>query len=311
MNVILVPKSHGKGRNISLSHYHVVILAVVILLFLPAVMGVVTYKIHGLLSTQSAMRSPEYLQQQERLLAAQRLEIETARRNAEIHLNALAQRLGYMQAQMLRVNALGQRLTRMAGLDKREFDFSEEPAMGGPESSAAVSNLPVEDFIKSLDSLSASIENRSQSLAVMEGLMMDRQLQAAVFPGGWPTEGGWVSSGYGQRTDPFTGQKAYHEGVDIASRMGSFIKAMGGGVVSHAGQKDGYGLLVEVNHGNGMLTRYAHASAVLVKVGDRIQKGQNVALIGSSGRSTGPHLHFEVLRDGRAVNPQSYLQAAQ
>ena len=311
MNVILVPKSHGKGRNISLSHYHVVILAVVVLLFLPTVMGVVTYKIHGLLSPQSAMRSPEYLQQQERLLAAQRLEIETARRNAETHLNALAQRLGYMQAQMLRVNALGQRLTRMAGLDKREFDFSEEPAMGGPESPAAVTNLPVEDFIKSLDSLSANIESRSQSLAVMEGLMMDRQLQAAVFPGGWPTEGGWVSSGYGQRTDPFTGQKAYHEGVDIASRMGSFIKAMGGGVVSHAGQKDGYGLLVEINHGNGMLTRYAHASAVLVKVGDRIQKGQSVALIGSSGRSTGPHLHFEVLRDGRAVNPQSYLQALQ
>jgi murein DD-endopeptidase MepM/ murein hydrolase activator NlpD len=311
MNVILVPKSHGKGRNISFSHYHVVVLAVVVLLFLPAVMGVVTYKIHELLSTQSAMRNPEYLQQQERMLAEQRQEIETTRRNAEIHLNALAQRLGYMQAQMLRINALGQRLTRMAGLDKREFDFTEEPAMGGPESSAALSSPPVEDFIKSLDDLSANIEKRTQSLAVMEGLMMDRQLQAAVYPGGWPTEGGWMSSGFGLRTDPFSGHKAYHEGVDIASRLGSSIKAMGGGVVSYAGPKDGYGLLVEINHGNGVATRYGHASAVLVKVGDRIQKGQDVALVGSSGRSTGPHLHFEVLQGGRAVNPQSYLQAAQ
>jgi murein DD-endopeptidase MepM/ murein hydrolase activator NlpD len=310
MNIILVPKSHRRGMNISLSHYHVVALSVLLLLILPFVMGTVTYKIQALLNNQSGTRSAEYVQQQERLLAAQRQEIDTVRRNAEVHLNALAQRLGYMQAQMLRVNALGERLTRMANLDKREFDFSAEPAMGGPESPSAVANPAVDDFMKSIDDLAADMERKAQSLGVMENLLMDRQLQAAVSPGGWPTEGGWMSSGFGLRSDPFTGRKAYHEGVDIASRFGSRIKAMGGGVVSHAGAKEGYGLVVEINHGNGISTRYAHSSGVLVKVGDRVQKGQDIALVGTTGRSTGPHLHFEVLHDGHAVDPESYLRAA-
>lgn len=311
MNVILVPKSHRRGMNISLSHYHVITLSVVLLLVLPLVMGTVVYKIQALLGNQSGMRSAEYVQQQERLLASQRQEIETVRRNAEVHLNALAQRLGYMQAQMLRVNALGQRLTRMANLDTREFDFSEDPAMGGPESPSAVANPSVDDFMKSIDGLAADMDKKAQSLGVLENLLMDRQLQAAVSPGGWPTEGGWMSSGFGMRSDPFTGRKAYHEGVDIASRFGSRIKAMGGGVVSHAGNKEGYGMTVEINHGTGISTRYAHSSGVLVKVGDRVQKGQDIALVGTTGRSTGPHLHFEVLRDGHAVDPQSYLRAAQ
>ena len=121
-----------------------------------------------------------------------------------------------------------------------------------------------------------------------------------MYPTGWPTEGGWVSSGFGQRSDPFTGRTAIHEGVDIASRFGSTIKAMGGGVVSYAGDKDGYGCTVEINHGNGYTTRYAHCKSTLVRVGDRVTKGQGVALVGTTGRSTGPHLHFEVLRDGKA-----------
>lgn len=311
MNVILVPKSHRRGMNISLSHYHVVALSVLLLFIFPLVMGTITYKIQALLNNQSGGRSAEFVQQQERLLASQRQEIETVRRNAEVHLNALAQRLGYMQAQMLRVNALGQRLTGMANLDKREFDFSEDPAMGGPENPSAVANPAVDDFMKSIDDLAADMDKKAQSLSVMESLLMDRQLQAAVFPSGWPTDGGWMSSGFGLRADPFTGRKAYHEGVDIASRMGSPIKAMGGGVVSFAGEKEGYGYMVEINHGNGVSTRYAHSSELLVKVGDRVQKGQKIALVGSSGRSTGPHVHFEVLRDGHAVDPQSYLQAAQ
>lgn len=311
MNVILVPKSHRRGMNISLSHYHVVTAAVLLLLVFPLVMGTITYKIQDMLNDRSGARSAEFVKQQEHLLATQRQEIETVRRNAEIHLNALAQRLGYMQAQMLRVNALGQRLTRMANLDKREFDFSEDPAMGGPENPSAVSNPAVDDFMKSIEDLAADMDKKAQSLSVMENLLMDRQLQAAVFPSGWPTDGGWMSSGFGLRADPFTGRKAYHEGVDIASRMGSPIKAMGGGVVSFAGPKDGYGNMVEINHGNGVSTRYAHSSELLVKVGDRVQKGQEIALVGSSGRSTGPHVHFEVLRDGHAVDPQSYLRAAQ
>lgn len=310
MNVILVPRSAGSGRHVSLTPWQVVILAAVILVALPLIVGTVSYKIAASFDSVSGNRDPEYLQRQAALLVGERQRIEQARRDAEIHLNALAQRLGHMQAELLRLNALGQRLARMGGLDKREFDFTSEPAMGGPEASRGPSSLSVPDFVKELERVSGQIDRKSKRLGALESSLMDKQLQAAVYPAGWPTDGGWVSSGFGVRSDPFTGRTAFHEGVDIASRFGSAIKAMGGGVVSFAGHKDGYGVTVEINHGNGYTTRYAHCKSVLVRVGDRITKGQDVALVGSSGRSTGPHLHFEVLRDGKSVNPGSYLKSS-
>jgi murein DD-endopeptidase MepM/ murein hydrolase activator NlpD len=310
MNVILVPRSAGRGRNISLSPAQLLVVALAVLVALPVLIGAVSYKIAAYLDPVSGTREPEYIQRQAVMLTAERQMVEQARRDAELHLNALAQRMGHMQAELLRLNALGQRLARMAGLDKREFDFSEEPAMGGPEPARGVATLSVPDFVRSLERVSGQIEKKSERLAALESTLMDKQLHAAVYPAGWPSEGGWVSSGFGLRSDPFTGRSAYHEGVDIASRFGSTIKAMGGGVISYAGQKEGYGMTVEINHGNGYSTRYAHCSAVLVRVGDRVAKGQGVAQVGTTGRSTGPHLHFEVLRDGKAVNPRSYLQTA-
>jgi murein DD-endopeptidase MepM/ murein hydrolase activator NlpD len=136
---------------------------------------------------------------------------------------------------------------------------------------------------------------------------MDHQLAAAVTPSGWPTEGGWISSRFGARLDPFSGKRNFHDGVDIAARMGTPILAMADGVISWSGDRSGFGLMVEITHGQGYTTRYAHASATLVKVGDRVSKGQSVAKVGSSGRSTGPHLHVEVRRLGRVVDPSSYL----
>jgi murein DD-endopeptidase MepM/ murein hydrolase activator NlpD len=310
MNVILVPRSAGNGRHVSLTPWQVVILAVVIMIALPLILGTVSYKIAASFDTSSGNRDPEYVQRQAALLVSERQRIEQARRDAEIHLNALAQRLGHMQAELLRLNALGQRLARMGGLDKREFDFTSEPAMGGPEASRGPSSLSVPDFVKELERVSGQIDRKSKRLGALESSLMDKQLQASVYPAGWPTDGGWVSSGFGIRSDPFTGRMAFHEGVDIASRFGSAIKAMGGGVVSFAGPKEGYGVTVEINHGNGYTTRYAHCKTILVRVGDRITKGQEVALVGSSGRSTGPHLHFEVLRDGKSVNPGSYLKSS-
>jgi murein DD-endopeptidase MepM/ murein hydrolase activator NlpD len=248
------------------------------------------------------------LSSQRRELAAQRTAVAEAKRNAEAHLNALAQRLGQMQAQMMRLNALGSRLTRMAGLDAREFNFAVEAAMGGPEKTATTSNPP--ELMSSLDHLAREIERQQERLSALENLLLDRKLSAAVTPSGWPVQGGWISSGFGVRADPFNGHQSYHEGVDIASSMGSPVLAMGDGVVSHSGEKSGYGLLVEVTHESGLITRYAHASAVLVRVGDRVQKGQPIAQVGTTGRSTGPHLHFEVVRNGTSVSPMRYLQQA-
>jgi len=306
MNIILVPNSQrGKGRNTTLSHRHLILIALVVLVGLPVLLGIITYRAQDMLSAYS---SDSVMAKQRRELAAQRSAVMQAKRSAEAHLNALAQRLGQMQAQMMRLNALGSRLTRMAGLDSREFNFSVEAAMGGPEKISGTSNPP--ELVNSLDQLTREIERQQERLSALENLLLDRKLNAAVTPSGWPVQGGWISSGFGMRADPFNGHQSVHEGVDIASSLGSPVHAVGDGVVSHSGEKSGYGLLVEVTHESGMITRYAHTSAVLVRVGDRIQKGQSIALVGTSGRSTGPHLHFEVVRNGTAVNPMRYLQQA-
>lgn len=308
MNIILVPGSrHGKGNNISLSSRQAILLALTLLLFLPATIGVVAYKLQDLFAEQTDELAQINLQKRE--LAAQRAAISEARREAVTHLNALAQRMGQMQAQVLRLNALGSRLTRMASLDPREFNFSADPAMGGPEKRGSVAMSP--ELTASLERLAGELDRQQERLVALENLMLDRKLSAAVTPSGWPVAGGWVSSGFGRRADPFTGQQSMHEGMDIATRLGSQILATSDGLVTFSGEKAGYGLMVEITHDSALVTRYAHTSAALVKVGDRVQKGQAIAQVGTSGRSTGPHLHFEVLRDGNPVNPQRYLQLQQ
>jgi len=306
MNIILIPGGrHAKGRNATLTSRHLILIALVIFVVLPVFLGVLTFKIKDMLSGGGA---DSLLISQRRELAAQRMDITEAKRNAEAHLNALAQRLGQLQAQVMRLNALGGRLTRMAGLDPREFNFSADAAMGGPEKSVGSSNSS--EVTASLDTLAQQVERQQERLSALENLLLDRKLSAAVTPSGWPVDGGWISSGFGVRADPFNGHQAMHEGVDIASRMGSPVLAVADGVVTHSGEKAGYGLLVEITHESGLITHYGHTSATLVKVGDRVKKGQEIALVGSSGRSTGPHLHFEVVRNGSPVNPMRYLQQA-
>lgn len=308
MNIILIPHNHGKGQSISLSHGQVWLLTAVILIALPILLGSLTYQIHRLLDQGAHNPDPEYLAQKARLLDRERLTLEDAKRNAETHLDALTQRLGYLQAQLIRLNALGSRVAHMAGLDKTEFNFNQDPPMGGPETTLHSSAFGVPNFLQSLETLSQQVAQKSAKLAALETVMLDRKLQASVTPLGWPVQGGWQSSGFGRRIDPFTGRQAFHEGVDIAAHLGTPIHALGTGVITYAGPKEGYGLMVEINHGNGRSTRYAHASAVLVKEGDTVTKGQEIALVGSTGRSTGPHVHFEVLQDGHEVNPQGYLR---
>ncbi|MGD8378343.1 MAG: peptidoglycan DD-metalloendopeptidase family protein [Gammaproteobacteria bacterium] len=246
---------------------------------------------------------------QQRLEAEQK-EIEKARQDAQDNVNALALRLGELNAHIIRLDALGQRLTKMAGLDEGEFNFDEAPAQGGPETPDTEETMPVPDFVKSLDQLAAQIEDRQKQLTVLENLLMNRNLQKQVMPAGRPIKHGWLSSYFGMRTDPFTGRMAMHEGMDFAGKRGSDVMAVAAGVVTWAGPRYGYGNLVEINHGNGYATRYGHNEEVLVKVGDTVKKGQVIAHMGSTGRSTGPHVHFEVLHNGRPVNPARYIQAA-
>lgn len=307
MNIILVPASrHGKGQNATLTHRHLLTLILVGLLGLPILIGYLSFKVQVLLAKDGGELAA--LAAHERALASQRATLDQARRDSQAHLNALARKLGQLQAQVLRLNALGGRLTRMAGLDNREFNFAVEPGLGGPEPKPAAAPTP--DTLAALDKLGSEIDRQRERLMALESLLLDRKLSAQVTPSGWPVDRGWVSSGFGTRADPFTGHQSYHEGVDIASRLGTPILAMGDGVISHAGDKVGYGLMVEITHESGLITRYAHTQAIAVKVGDKVTKGQTIAQVGSSGRSTGPHVHFEVVKNGGAVNPGKYLQQA-
>jgi murein DD-endopeptidase MepM/ murein hydrolase activator NlpD len=247
------------------------------------------------------------LAQWQNVVQEQQMQIDAARKSARSHLDALTMRVGRMQAQMLHLNALGNQLVAQSSLDKDEFDFNNPPAVGGPENVAGLQSIELPDFLSMLDELNAEMGDREQKLSVLETFLMDKSLHDRITPSGSPVKNGWVSSGYGKRTDPFTGKKEFHEGIDLAGKEGSRVLSAGDGIVSWAGERSGYGKLVEITHGNGFVTRYGHNKKLLVAVGDTVKKGQQIAVLGSTGRSTGPHVHFEVVQNGQQVNPSKYL----
>jgi len=243
-----------------------------------------------------------------------REEIAEVARTARENMNALTLRLGQLQAQASRLNALGRRLVKAGKLDSSEFDFTNPPAQGGPlndqSDDMVLKQIEAPDFLKSLDDLAAQLDSREQQLRVMESLYMSKSLRDEVVPSGRPIQKGWISSYFGMRTDPFTGRQERHKGMDFAGKDGSAVIAAAAGVVTWSGKRYGYGLMVEVNHGNGYATRYAHSRHNLVKIGDVVEKGQQLAEMGSSGRSTGPHVHYEVIYQGRVIDPAKYVYAA-
>jgi len=234
----------------------------------------------------------------------QKVLINKARQSAESELDALAARLGKMQANVIRLNALGQRLVKVSKLDSKEFDFKNTPSYGGPSEKESVVSI---DFANVVANLDQQLSSREAQLDVLEEVIMNRQLRRESKPRGRPIAKGWTSSYYGKRTDPFSGKLAMHKGMDFAGKEGSNIVAVANGVVTWAGERYGYGQLIEINHGNGYTTRYGHNAKLLVEVGDSIEKGQTISLMGSTGRSTGPHVHFEVLKNDRQINPSKFV----
>ena len=248
----------------------------------------------------------------EKELERQQSELEATQRHVEENMNALAVRLGQVKAHVIRLDALGERLIENAKLDRGEFDFENSPAQGGPESSEseAGTSISVPDFLITLDDLSKKMDHSSLQLGILESMLMNRELQDEVYPTGRPIKRGWVSSYFGYRTDPFSGRIAHHDGIDLAGKQGAEVISVAAGIVTWAGKRYGYGYLVEINHGNGYVTRYGHNEKIEVKVGDTIKKGDTIARMGSTGRSTGPHVHFEVIKNGRAVDPIKYIRAS-
>ncbi len=306
MNVIFFSKREGRARHLNLAHP--LTLAVI------AALGLGILGTAFALGVQLGQRSAGALSRSDAahwaaVLAEQKRQIAELRTQLQERVDAMAMRLGQVNAHVIRLDALGKRLTEMADIDHREFDFDSAPSTGGPETEGISAEIP--DLTVMLDELERRVELRDAQLAALENVILARELNERIHPEGRPVRQGFISSYFGERQDPFTGHQAFHRGLDFAGTSGSEVVAVAAGVVTWASERAGYGKLVEINHGNGYVTRYGHNQRVLVSVGDTVNRGQPIALMGSTGRSTGPHVHFEVLRNGRQVNPLSFIKGQQ
>ena len=301
MNVIIVAKFLRGPRNFALRDPKVIaaaagLAAIVVCGF---ALGFFARGLNGPARAQ--------LQAMQARLDAQDTALLEVRASSEREVNAMAARLGELQAQANRLNALGERLTRSGKLGDGEFNFIEMPGVGGIDPATQQS---ASDVRSRLDELELQLQSSGEQLGLIESLLADQDVDMSATPAGMPVRGGYMSSHFGNRTDPISGGSQFHRGLDFSGKLGDPVTAVADGVVIFSGRDAGLGNLVEIDHGNGLMTRYAHNSRLIVQVGERVRAGDRISLIGSTGRSTGPHLHFEVWRDGRPVNPRQFLQSS-
>lgn len=223
------------------------------------------------------------------------------------NINALAVRMAELQAASTRIDALGERLAKMGQLTLDEFDFTQIAPVGGPANPLDVAAASEMDLHASILQLGEKLRRQASQLDALQFLMVNRQVEDDLTPSGWPVRKGWISSGYGERTDPFTGERARHDGLDFVAARGSDVLSVANGVVVFAGTRNGYGNTIEIDHGNGYRTRYAHNESMLVEPGTQVSAGQLIAKLGSTGRTSTPHVHFEVLQNGIALNPARFV----
>jgi murein DD-endopeptidase MepM/ murein hydrolase activator NlpD len=301
MNVIFFSRRNGRARQLNLSHPVTLSIVSVLALGLLASTFVAGLTLGQHSMARMALLSPTAA------LHAEEQQIAALRAQVQDKVDALAMRVGTINANLIRLNALGKQLTQMANINSREFDFDHDPPQGGSDSDGVGRGAQVTDLTTLIDNVSRQIDSRSAQFSSLENVILGRQLSAQVKPSGRPVRDGYISSYFGERMDPFNGEEAMHKGVDFATDAGTDVLAVASGIVTWAGPREGYGNLIEINHGNGYTTRYAHNAQTLVQVGDTVERGQAVAVVGSTGRSTGPHVHFEVLRDGTQINPMAFV----
>ena len=304
MNLIFFSRREGRARHVNLAH--------------PVTLGAVGALALGVLGIafvlglELGQRSGQAFSRGDashwsQVVKAQEAEITEMKRALQERVDAISMRMGQVNGRMIRLDALGKRLTEMANIDSREFNFDAAPPTGGPEEGEGGIAAQIPDLTGLLTNLEERVDLRGAQLAALENVLIARQLRDQIHPEGRPVRQGFISSYFGSRQDPFTGHGAFHKGLDFASQAGAEVVAVAAGIVTWSGERAGYGNLVEINHGNGFVTRYGHNSRNLVSVGDTVQRGDPVAQIGSTGRSTGPHVHFEVLRQGRQVDPLTFI----
>jgi murein DD-endopeptidase MepM/ murein hydrolase activator NlpD len=300
VQIILISDRLAKARSVSLSLRHLIGTA---LFALVLVCGATAGLYWLTLRYASEVRVPAL---QRLVLAAQEAEAERGRTFVQQNLNAMAVRLGEMQAQLTRLDALGERLSALSGI--REFRFSEAPGLGGAAPTLLPpQNLSLTEFNDKLSSLARQVETRNDMLGVLEAQLFEQAVKKKLTPTMMPVSAPFNASGFGRRIDPFSGQWAMHEGIDFLADIGSPVVAAAGGIVQFAGFHPQYGYMIDIDHGNDLVTRYAHLSKLFVKEGDVVQRARRIALSGNTGRSTGPHLHFEVRFRGTAQNPAKFV----
>ena len=307
LNIIIVTERGGTRKALNLSSPWLVGGLMGVLL-MPVIAAVLTWQL-----TDSQPQADEHLAalDYEVLWQQSASEYENGadyiKEESRVQLEHMTQQLGSLQSRLSRLDALGERLTELAELSDGEFDFNTDPGMGGPELPTSSQAHEGDNVQGVLDRLSARVEDRTQQLRLLETLMLNRKTDANAALDFTPVLTGRISSGFGRRADPITGRTAMHAGLDFAAPRGTPIHAVGAGVVTFSGRRGAYGNMVEISHAGGYKTRYAHVHELQVKKGELVNKGEQIATVGSTGRSTGPHLHLEVYRDGMAINPARFL----
>jgi murein DD-endopeptidase MepM/ murein hydrolase activator NlpD len=309
VKIILISGRAEKVRTLSLNSWAKGILSV-LLLGLPVAAGT-------LLGVKIADGRWELLfdnsiGEMQHQLVIQQEEVDAGRDQVASSLSAMTVKLAQMRSRLVRLDALGEQLTQLASLEDGEFDFSVAPGLGGPDTQLVKETASAIDIQEELATLFArldsNLDSRESQLQILQSMLADNRIKSERMVAGRPIVKGWMSSKYGMRTDPFHGKQRWHAGVDFAGRQGAEVIAVASGVVTWSGDRSGYGKMVEINHSDGFVTRYAHNEKNIAKLGAIVKKGELIATMGSSGRSTGPHVHFEVYKNGRTVDPASYIK---
>lgn len=309
MEIILLSKTRKSRRNISLG----IMGSSALVVFVFSICAGLFYSGTRYASNQTAeilqtIREETTSAWQEEL-AEQGKILKQTKEGAEKSLDTMATRISILQGHVMKLDALGARLTTMADIDDLEFGIDHPPGMGGPApvNLQAQQSINFVDFLDNLEQLEQKIQDRNEKLTAMETMLINRTLQEQIIPDGHPASTGWISSLFGYRVDPVTGKKEFHEGLDFAGKPGAPISSIATGIVTWSGPRYGYGNMVEVSHGGGYITRYAHNQKNLVAMGEKVGKGEVIAIMGNSGRSTGTHVHLEVMHNGKPVDPKKFI----
>jgi murein DD-endopeptidase MepM/ murein hydrolase activator NlpD len=302
MNIILVSAKLTRARTLTLSVPHLVLgAAATLLVLLILAFGLQYFMLRYAASLNSPLLNTL-------VLSAQQEQNEKTQSYLRDNLNAMASKLGQMQAQLLRLDTLGERLAKTAGFKPQEFMFDQAPGRGGAVSTLPTYDLSLGDLSRQVDLLTRQVDDRTEKLGILDSLMIVDSAKKKLLPSVLPVEGGWYSSNFGWRIDPFNGVRAFHEGMDFMAEVGTLAHAAAGGVVVYSDFHPQYGNMIEIDHGNGLVTRYAHLSKRLAKTGDVVMSNGKIGEVGNTGRSTGPHLHFEVRQNGAPLNPVRFLR---